>query len=310
MVFILLERLAVLFMIAGLGFFAQRKRILTHSVQQAAREIMLKLSVPFSIIASANMQGETVAKTDIFIMIGISAIALFTWWLVAQLLLRIRPGSPSEKAGCILNMMFGNTLFIGLPLADAAFGARGVFLLAMFNILSAVLTWTYGVSVGSAQGGFSLKRLFLNPGALASLFTLLLVLLDLQLPSFALDFCQFLGAMAAPLSMLLLGSMLAGSSLGEVFRNPMAAVQSLARLIFVPLLLLFLLRLAGINSFLLQISAICIAIPAGALNPNIIKSGGLDPEPANAMVLQSTALSFLTLPAMMAYTTYLSSLSF
>lgn len=306
MFLILLERLIVLFMIAGLGYFARRKQLISDSGQDTLRTVLLSLSVPFVLLASSNMPGESLPRKDILIMIGISALCLLVFWLVAQLITRIKPMDRSKRAACIFNLMFGNTIFIGLPLADAAFGPKGTFCVAMFNLLSMTLIWTYGVSVASKDGRFSWKRLFLNPGALASIVTLLLVLFELRLPAFALDFCSFMGNMSAPLSMLLLGAMLAGVPLRQMLLDRMASLITLLRLVVIPLVLLLLLRILHVPNFLLQISAICVSMPAGAMNPNIIQNGGLDPAPANAGVVQSTALALVTMPLMVVYAEYLS----
>ena len=298
---ILLQRMIVLLLIGLLGFFAKRRGILDEVAQQKAQAIMLKLGVPFAILSSVSADSDPSMGKNIVTMLIISAVAMLVFFLVAQLFCRRKGVDRADRAGIIMGLMFGNTLFVGLPLAEVLFGPQGIFYLSLFNLVSTVLTWTYGASVCQPSGRFQWKTMLSNPAFIASLFMVLLVLFQVPLPLVLSDTMSILGKMTTPLSMLLLGAMLAGMSVHEVFRRPISYAVTLVRLVVLPLALLFVIRLFGVGEEVMRIAAICVGLPAGSLNPSIVRSGGLNPATANSIAVLTTLGSVITIPIMMLY---------
>lgn len=302
---VLLQRMIVLVLISSLGFFAQRRGILDENGQTVGREILLKLAVPFAILSSLPAEGNPLLRQHIPMLFGIAIASLLVFFLAAHLVCHLCHCDRSERAGVIMSLMFGNTLFVGLPLAEVAFGSEGVFFLAVFNIVGTVVCWTYGVSVCQPEGKIDLKKLFFNPAAIASVVLLILVCLEVRLPVFLTDTFSIMGKMSTPLSMLLVGAMLANMKFREVFAQPLGYLVSVLRLLVIPYLFFFFMRLLNVPNELIRVAVVCIAIPAGSLNPNIVRAGGLDPAPINSMVVISTLLSIVTIPVSILYVDWL-----
>ncbi len=298
---ILLQRMIVLVLIGVLGFFAQKRKILNEQAQFHAREIMIKLGVPFAILSSVPIETNPVMRGNISLMLLIAFLSLLLFFLIAQLVIRTNKVSLSERAAITMSLMFGNTMFVGLPLAEAAFGSEGIFYLALFNLAGALLTWSYGVRVCNPHSKFDVKKILFNPACVASFAMILLVCFNLSLPAFLHDTFSILGRLSTPLSMLLIGAMLAGTPFREVFRQRLGYLITLLRLVILPIAIGLLLRLFHVSDLLLRVSMVCVALPAGSLNPSVVRSGGLDASASNNMTVLTTIFSIITIPLTMLY---------
>ena len=114
-----------------------------------------------------------------------------------------------------------------------------------------------------------------------------------------------MSAMLGPLSMLLLGMMLAASPLKEIFARPRAWLLALLRLAGLPLVSLLLLALTGILRWDLARGVLLIpllqgAAPCAAMVSQFAQLYDKRPDWAGSINVLSTILCVITLPLMAA----------
>lgn len=232
--------------------------------------------------------------------------------------------APASKKGILRFMMvFSNCGFMGFPVLRqvlpgpdgqlAVIYATGIII--WFNIFS----WTLGLRMfltekegkpskegkASKQDKSSLKKMFLNPGVLASLAGLLLFALSAHrfIPAPVKETVGILGDLVTPLSMFIIGLRLAEVSLKELFLDWRLWAVSAWRLVAAPLLVLGFMALITATGLyqmagIMQVTPFLLMAMPAATSTVIMpeRFGGGDPRYASAGVALSTILSVATIP--------------
>jgi predicted permease len=229
-------------------------------------------------------------------------------------------------------MVFANVGFMGYPMVQSLLGDESLFLASIFNIPFQLLVFSLGVILltmdqdtekvprnGPAKGtlkesapivsslesaqrktGKSLWFLLLSPGILATFLGVLVFAFSTAtgwaFPSEPLAFIDVLGDMSTPLSMILIGLILAEIRWSGALSNPYLWFLSLLRLLLIPLGLWALLTLCGVTGDYLRIAVTIASMPVAANAPILATAYEGNGALAGEMVLVSTVLGFGTIP--------------
>ncbi len=135
---------------------------------------------------------------------------------------------------------YSNCAFMGIPLAEAAFGAEGVFYLTSFITAFNVFMWTHGVILmGGKQKASpkSLLKILASPAIIAIAAGLVFFFTGLDLPEIIDRPLTYIASMNTPLAMIVSGATIAKAGLLSGLKNPrIYYVQSL-KLLIIPLIL-------------------------------------------------------------------------
>ena len=129
-----------------------------------------------------------------------------------------------DRRGLFISMFFNsNTVFIGLPINLALFGARSVPYVLVYYMANTTFFWTLGVwliqhdGMKEAKIDFkqALGKLF-SPPLLGFMLAVVLVALHIRLPKFIISTCAYLGNLTIPMSMLFIGIVLSNAGLSRI----------------------------------------------------------------------------------------------
>ena len=198
---------------------------------------------------------------------------------------------------------------MAIPILSSVLGADGVFYGSSYLALFTFFYWTHGALVYSGSiKNLSSKELFLNPGVIGTLIALLLFLFKLELPVIVNDTVDGIAALNTPLSMIVLGTFLAKVNWKTAFFNPSLYLVSFLRLILIPLISVFLIvgmnLIFPVNTLIARSVLIPAACPAATVAALFAAKYGSDAAYASELVAISTLFSVLTLPLIMAVSTY------
>ena len=101
---------------------------------------------------------------------------------------------------------------------------------------------------------------------------------------------------APPLSLLVVGSLLAGMSAGQVLRSPKLWLLTAIRLLLLPVALCLVLRALGIDSLVLGIAVTQMAMPVAVNGTLLSMEYGGDTECMAQITFLTTAASIVTIP--------------
>jgi len=184
---------------------------------------------------------------------------------------------------------------MGYPVAEAFFSEVGVLYATVVNLVFIIFLWTYGILLFDRQEKVELKKL-LNLGSISSFIAIIMFLFKLRLPYTLYSAFELTGKMTTPLSMLLIGALIAEIDIAKLVSNKKVYLVSAIKLLILPFATAYILKLMGFNTMVISICTIMAAMPAGATNAIFAKQFDSEPLFASVGVFITTLLSILTLP--------------
>ena len=231
--------------------------------------------------------------------------------LLARTLLRAKLAQASVFA---LNCVFGNTVMLGIPVIDAAFGRTGVaYLLAVIAFHSGVLLPLATVLIEAdplshggtaARGPLAVLRAAL-PGLLRNPVVVSIVLAffwratGLTIPAPVQRLLGLLGAAGPPLALFCLGATLPRPSGWWDLRE--VSLAALVKLVLMPALVAAIAHAVGVSGVAFAVVVLASALPTGANAFLLARRFATMAEASASTVVVSTILSVLTLSGLLAW---------
>jgi len=298
---VVLEVVAPIFAIILMGYLAARRRWITEAGFAGMNAFTFSLAAPALLFAAGTAGHEGGGRAALAFFLGCGLLYAATIWGGR------RAGLPLATAGALgLNVTFGNTVMMGIPLVVAAFGAPGLsVLLAILAVHSMVLLGAATVLAEVAQNSGArplalLRRTVLgvarNPVVMAVLLALVWSALSLPVPAAARTTLEMLGA-AAPLALFCLGASLTGFAAAGLWGQT-AATAGL-KLLALPLLVWGFCALLDVSPFETAVAVLTAALPTGANAFLMARRYAAGAEGSGAAVLITTVLSVVTLSALL-----------
>jgi malate permease and related proteins len=191
---------------------------------------------------------------------------------------------------------FSNAGNMGLPLCLFAFGDEGLALAIIYFAMTAILNFTVGVAL--AAGTLSLTQLIRTPILWAVAVSVAVILTGYQTPEWAMRTIGLIGQLTIPLMLLTLGVSLARLGLRRLGRSFLLSLLRLGLGFGTGVAVVWALDLGHVQGGVLIIQA---AMPVAVFNYLFAQRYAREPEDVAGMVLISTVISFLTLPALLTF---------
>ncbi|MCU9813353.1 AEC family transporter [Paraclostridium sp. AKS81] len=187
---------------------------------------------------------------------------------------------------------------MGYPVIEAVLGKEAIFFTAIFNLPFNFFVFTVGtylLNKHNSEYKFSIKSI-ISPPIIGVLTGLSLFLLRIKLPLPIFNTLNMLGSITTPLSMIVIGSLLANSPIKETFINKKLYIVSFIRLLVVPSVVYFLLSFYIKNPLLLGVPVVISAMPAASNTAIMAKSYDANDQLASQAVFLTTLISIVTIP--------------
>ena len=288
------EMLVILAAIAA-GYAANRLGYLGEETDQRISKLLLNITMPAMIVASV-ITGEELPEMGVILSILVVGVIFYLMAFAFVLLVpRILQGTAGERGVWRYALAFPNVGFIGYPVAVALFGDGALFYAAILALPFNLLSFSLGplLLVGAAR--FQWKQLF-TPCIVASVLGLILALTRLRPPVLVGEALDFVGDITVPLSLLVIGSLLAGMSAGQVLRAPKLWLLTVVRLLVMPAVLCMILRALETDSLVLGIAVTQMAMPVAVNGTLLSMEYGGDTECMAQITFLTTTASILTIP--------------
>lgn len=292
------EMLVLLFAIAA-GFLANRMGILGGGTDKKISRLLLAITLPSMILGSV-CTGE--ALPEAAVVLGTLGVAAVFYLLEFAFVLAAPPllgGTPGQKGVWRYTLAFPNVAFIGYPVVSALFGPEALFYAVILVLPFNLMTFTLGPLMLTGAKRFSLRQMF-SPCVAASILALVLALGRLRPPAMIGEALEFVGGVTVPLSLLFVGSLLAGLPLGRMLASPRLWILTAVRLLALPSVLCFLLRWMGTDPLILGVAVTQMAMPAAVNGSLLCMEYGGDAECMAQITFVSTLASIVTIPILAA----------
>lgn len=232
--------------------------------------------------------------------IFIAGCGMYALLVAVGFILRFLMKKAPESRGVYAFMtIFGNVGFMGLPVIRSVFGETAVFYASLHLIPFNILSYTLGIWLlrpeGKKNGKFDWKSL-INAPLVASLLSVLLLVIDIRIPQPVDEAVDMLGDSIVPLSMVIIGASLGDMKIKDAVSDVRSYVFSFFKLIVLPVFMYFLLRPIIQDQLLLGMITVLSGMPVAALSVMLTIENGGDESLPSKTVFVSTVLSVVTIP--------------
>lgn len=220
----------------------------------------------------------------------------------------IRP--EKENVGVYrLMMIFSNVGFMGIPVISALYGSDVIIYIVFYMLGYNFLLYTYGIILArssakpayaenhNSNGSFkeNLKSI-INPGTIAGIIAIILFVCKIQVAAPMTSFIKYLSQCVVPFSMILIGASMAQQELKIIFKDVRMYWFLLIRLILIPVIMALCVRNLPIDSQILGVFILMLAMPVGSIVVLVAMEQGADSACCTRGSVISTLLSIITIP--------------
>ncbi len=300
----LINTIATLFVILAVGYFAGKVGIIDSVASKKLSSLIIKIAQPVLIISSIvkmTYSAESLKLAAVALAIGFG-LHLFTAVIAFFLCIKIK--NINERKILEFSMVFGNTGFIGIPIMESLLGDIGGFMTSFIVVAFNILLWTLGISIlgrGRDDIKLTLKKALINKGTVPSIVGIAIFIIPafwkgFALPQFALSSLSYIASLCTPISMLIIGALLAGRSMKQIFGSAKVYYLCLIKLILMPLTVGAIANLLGLSDMLVIFAVALSSMPCATSVTMLAELYDISPGFSAQGVGTSSLLSVATMP--------------
>lgn len=294
---VFIQMLSLLVMI-GAGYIASKTKMLDSHTNARMSTLIVNIFNPLLVLSSAAGSVGQVPVERI-LLVFLIAIGMFLFFIIVGMILSpFFTKDPMERKIYQLMFVFSNLGFIGIPVVSSVLGAEYVVYVSEFLLIYNLVFYTYGRTLMRGRFNLASLRAMVNPGNIACVVAMVLVLCNIQLPGFLRTAVDYLGGAASPLALVSVGFTLANNNLKEIFSNGKLYLFAVVKLLVLPCVLLPLVRLLPVDAGLVAVCMVMFGMPVGSMPLMLINERGMDGKNCTAAVLLTTILCVVTVPVL------------
>jgi len=283
----------------AVGFFCRRRKLFNDAHTAGMLELLVKVAMPCAVFMSLMRPFTTALLLESIAAFFITGGFFLLGGLMAIGVARLMKASREERQGWRFGLTFGNVGFMGIPVITAVFGYEGLFYVAMALASFNLLTFTMGIKIFDTEGTTKtspIQVIIQNPALAGTIIGFIFFLTGLRLPTPIEDGVALIANLNSPLSMILIGSLLAKQSIKDTFTDIRVLPPNAIKLIVVPLLSLLVLRWFIPNPIMLGTIVTLMAMPPAANTAIFAEKYGGESVAATRLVVVGTLLCVITVP--------------
>ncbi|MBL8700540.1 MAG: AEC family transporter [Alphaproteobacteria bacterium] len=303
----LFDILAPVLVLIALGYALARGGAITPAGEAGIANVVFFATTPallFRAMAGTELPGWRDA--GVLVAYFVPALAVYAGWVAIATVLRGR-GWASAGIGA-MGACFGNTVLLGIPIVERAFGAPGLRVLVLIVSIHSAIFFTLTTLLAEADRGrarirdtvlATARTMARNAIVLAIFGGALWRLTGMPLWAPLDGALALLGGATIPLALIAVGSGLAAFRLGEgagglgaITFVKLAGLPALVWLVAAPGL--------GLDATTVAVATIAAALPVGTNVYVIARRYGVDESAVAGAILVSTLASAATVPVLIA----------
>ncbi len=289
----------VMFILLAVGYLIYKLKMLDDNSTRQLSNITLTVVTPAVIINAYQTEFKPeLAKGLLYSMI-LAFFCQTVMTIIARLAVRSNHADFEVErfaAG------YSNCAFMGIPLAEAAFGAEGVFYLTSFITAFNVFMWTHGVVLmGGKQKASpkSLLKIVTSPAIIAIALGLVFFFAGVDLPDLVDKPITYIASMNTPLAMIVSGATIAKAGLLSGLKKPRVYYVQSLKLLVIPLILAAVVVNAerfGVSPLVVRTVLMAASSPTASASIMFAYRFGKNEEYASNHFTFSTVACIITIP--------------
>ena len=281
------------------GFIGGKTKILGEGNLKVLSTLTLKIAQPFMIISAminVEFSTERLKKGLLVIAVGLAVHVLMA--VIAHFSV-FKYKNEDEKKVAEFAAIFANCGFVGFPIIESFLGAEGLFYAGFYIISFNIFVWSWGIVIfgrGRDDIKINAKTMLLNYGTLPSIIGIIIYITRLPIPDFLANASSTLGGLCTPLSMLVMGALIANTNLKEFFLNLKTYYICFIKLIIMPIVVAILSFICRFDVFLISLLTVMSALPTASSTVMYAEMYDVSKKSAAVITGMCTLLSMATLP--------------
>jgi len=300
---ILLQLQGTILVYLFMGFVLKKINMIDDQASAFLSDFVLQFILPISVFNSCI---QSFTLDSLLLCLGILVIAIIAeaalYWITSKKF----PGFNEDQMRIArYGLLVSNGGLIGTPIVEGLYGTLGVMYANMFLIPTRIMAFVAGEGIFNPQKKKTFKETILNlltNRVLVGMFLgMFFVIMRIQLPTFFTTAVSNVAKCMSPLSLILVGSMLAKKM--EIHRKEVVEIAMLCglRQFVVPVTLMLVLFFIPIDPIIKSVSILLLGMPVGSTSAIFANKYHGDTQFASASVFVSTLSSTITLVIVMSW---------
>lgn len=304
--FLIFSKVLVVFIYIGVGFIANRLKVLPEESVKHFISLVMGITVPCLVISSItgqDLNGDMYRNTILTLLLT-TLVLIVTAFATTFVSDRIFPWKDQQDRNVLASAMTGcNAGFMGLPIASAVFGELVFYYLVIQNIANNLYLFVMSLaqlhhreSEKSSKSLSEKLKPLVNPTSVATIVSLIMLFAGIHLPEYAIDIVTTLGDITIPLSMILVGVQLGGADFKKLIADKALLITSVMKLIAVPALALLILTPMPVDPVVKLTVLLGMCFPSAVIGVAVAAQENKNSQLMAEAVAITTLLSLITLP--------------
>lgn len=294
--YITVKQVFILFVLIFAGFICVKIGAIKSDSKKAFSDLLINLIVPAMLINSYITDYNSDIFSNLIESFKLSALFILAGLFITMILgIKIKDkNAPIVKFACI----FSNAAYMGFPLIQSLFGDEGLIYASAFVTVFNILLWTVGYGMLSRKVKVKeiAKSIFSTPVIISVIIGLIIFVGKIPVPEIIQKPLNYIGSMNTPISMIITGIIIAGSSFNKIIKNKYLLFIISVRMIIIPFVCLLIFKLLNISGTAANIVLLLEACPSAAITSVFAVQFNFDEDLAAGAVIITTFLSIITLP--------------
>ena len=291
-----LQQVGILFILIVIGYICGKTGVVTSEGKKVLSNFLIKAIVPAMIVnAYLNMEFNPQILTNLLQAFGLSFGSIFFAMLVSWMLLW-KMKTPNKKV-LWFAWSYSNAAYMGFPLVKGLFGDEGMLYASAFATVFNIVVWSIGYAImsGESNGKKIVNTVIKSPVTCSVVVGLLLYLCRIPVPEILKQPIRMIGETTTPISMIIIGVMIAESKLKSILVNKEIWLTVVVRLGLIPTLTFGLFYLFGIGGMVGSVILIQAASPTAATTSVLAAQFNHNESIGAGTVVITTICSIVTL---------------
>ncbi len=297
---LLAKKIAEFFAFILLGFLMVRCHILKSEDSAVVTKLCIYLMTPAIIINAFQIEASGEVVKGLALAVCNAVLIHIICIAIAKIYTKLTHATEVEKASIIYSN--GGNLIV--PLVGVILGEEWVVYSAAFVAVFNIFVWTHGRSIFTEENSIPWKKILLNVNILSILVGIVMLVFNFRFTGIPAGVISSLANMVGPFSMIIVGLILGGMQLNEMFSNNRIWGVILMRLIICPTIIMVIMKMLPVDLWvadgqtIMLVSFLAASAPCAATINQFAILYSKDAKYASAINIVSTLLCIITMPLM------------
>ena len=301
MVQIVISQLITMVLIMMIGGILFKYNYISATNAKGLSIVLTRVAVPCNMIVLMQREYSFEILISFLQTCGATVCMLFLGSIVMFIVAKLNKLDLQDCGLFAGGGVYSNVIFMGQPLIMALYGEEGLFFCVAIMLTCNIYLFT-ACSVLFGLGGSNkkpwksmIKDAFSNLIFFSAVIGIACFVYSIKIPMPIFDALQYASNTTVCLSMIYIGTLLAGADIKQVFKNKIIYIFSFFTLIVMPVVTKIVVGQV-VEGMALDVLVVLMAMPAAAALPSFAELYGNNENKASEYVFISTILSVFTLP--------------